>query len=128
MKPIDSEIANKQSEQLRHQDMLTWLHKHRDTLANLSDSANINAYGSNSIWINVTSREDLAVAMATGTIWSKSTDGNIMVYTLQVGDFVINIRARSGALPKTCKVVTETVSYPAQPARTELVEKIVCDL
>lgn len=125
---IDEEIDKKRSEVSRQATMLSWLEINRDILSKLSETSSINAYGSHSIWINVYTREDVAIAMSTGSVWSKSTENNIMVYTIRVGQFAVNIRARDGALPKTCKVITESVTYPAQPARTETIEKIVCDV
>ena len=97
-------------------------------LKDCSNRVEINAYGCMSIWISVTNRDDLIHCLTLTSQWSKKTSRNIMQYFAQIGEFEIRINALDEALPPTCKVVTETIVIPATEARTEIVEKIVCNV
>jgi len=99
-------------------------------LGNLSGRSYINAYGTDSIWINVYDRDDLTTAMSCieGKPWIKTTSGGSMVYTNRTDDIEIKIYATEAALPPTCKITQEVVHHPAREAYTETVTKITCDV
>jgi hypothetical protein len=86
--------------------------------------------GPYSIYFFGAKRTDLEAIMSLfpGRVWSKSTDGDILYYTINVDD--ISWVITTGELPPTCKVVYEDVELPpepAQPARTVKRAKIVCN-
>ena len=104
----------------------------RPQLGDLSDTAQINAYGTCSLWVHVYNREDLEKAMALGvpgTMWTKKNCVDCLSYSQMLEDEVeMRIYVHDGALPPTCKVITEVVNHPAREAYTETIEKIVCDV
>lgn len=130
MKALQEAVAGKLKEIETHNAMINFLVKNYAILSQLSDSAEINPYGTFSIWIQVNNREDLTTAMSLqpGEVWSKKGDGKVMLYTVKQDLFWISIRASDSALPPTCKVTTKTVTIPAQPERVETFEEITCDV
>jgi len=80
-------------------------------------------------WFHVHNREDLQTLLSLGPgLWSKCTSTRGIAYSNQIGDYSFTIYAEDAALPPTCRIIEEEITYPAQPARTERVTKVVCSV
>lgn len=77
---------------------------------------------------HVTNREDLAALMRLAPKWQKSKIGTKIGYSATVDGRDVTIYAGDSALPGTCRMVKKTREIPAQEARTEEYEELVCEL
>ena len=84
----------------------------------LSETAQLNATGG-SMWLTLDNRDDMKVALTLAPVWSKSKgiDEQEIDYDATVDNVPIKIRAVSGALPASCKLVEEEYEIPASEAR-----------
>lgn len=92
-------------------------------LDKLSDTVAFNLAGG-TVWVMLSTREDLAVVLQLAQKWDKSTSGKIMIYTAEVNGGGYSVRATDAAIPPTCKLVTKTEVIPEH---TETVETLVCE-
>ena len=95
----------------------------------MSTEIDVSPYGG-SLWVTVNNRTDLELALSLakpGTIWQKSVSGNVMRYSANIDEVPVTVRAKTNALPATCKIEKKMVEIPATPAYKTEVETIVCD-
>ena len=130
--PVQQAIHDKVAEIRRHSEIMDFLVQNTAQLSKLSPTANVNAVGDYSIWLEVNNRDDLSVALALfpGKVWSKRGEGKVMTYShwIEPTNIKVIIRATESAIPPTCKVTTKTIVIPAQPERTETVQEITCEV
>lgn len=81
----------------------------------LNETANL-APGS-MFWVFVDNRTDVEALMSLAPRWSKSPDGEGIDYKENVDGHELTIKARTNALPPTCKLVEEEYEVPAEPAK-----------
>lgn len=95
-------------------------------VSQFSESVDINPFGG-SVWINLSTREDLIVALKLAPQWTKASGGSALEYNAIVDEVEYKIRAVDEALPPTCRVVEEEYEEPARAAYKSTRKVVKCN-
>lgn len=126
MKTIQATLDYRKDLQKKETEFIAWCET-RFGLLELSDNAIVDL-GGQLPYFYVHNRQDLQTLMKVAPKWDKTPSGKSILYQAIVDNYTVCIFACDEALPPTCKVVKEERVIPAQPERTEIIERILCDV
>ena len=125
MNAVDTEIERLVGRIAALNQKVEWLRQHREKLAEVPK---ISIGWMDTIdFDNLTHSEVIQVIQALGGTWSKelNADKTKVDYTATIDGE--SVRCWAGEPPPSCRIVQVEEVIPAQPARTQMVSKLVCN-
>lgn len=103
--------------------VLAFIHKHHRQFDNLPDVA---VYTQSIDFNHLRHNQIIQVVSTFGGKWEKTPTGIDERIDYQTKIDGVTIRCWAGEPPPSCKIVEEEIEVPAQPARKQIVRKLVC--